>query len=133
MRFLCRQLLFELRSGDKIFVHKTAVAPPMDEVLTLHAAMRRHGPANLLHVRRSAPGFPNGTLVQVAPGLLVGTLFDFIAARTELESRAADLFARLQRGEVKSHVGARVALKDAAEAHRELTGRRTIGATVLLP
>ena len=61
------------------------------------------------------------------------TLFDFIAARTELESRAADLFARLQRGEVKSHVGARVALKDAAEAHRELTGRRTIGATVLLP
>ena len=61
------------------------------------------------------------------------TLFYFIAARTELESRAADLFARLQRGEVKSHVGARVALKDAAEAHRELTGRRTIGATVLLP
>jgi NADPH2:quinone reductase len=61
------------------------------------------------------------------------TLFDYIALRAELESRASDLFSRLAQGEVKSHVGSRVALKDAAEAHRALAARRTIGATVLMP
>jgi NADPH2:quinone reductase len=60
-------------------------------------------------------------------------LFDYIATRAELESRAADLFARLAAGQVRSHVGQRLALRDAAEAHRLLEARRTVGATVLLP
>jgi NADPH2:quinone reductase len=60
-------------------------------------------------------------------------LFDYIKSREDLTARAADLFARLQSGEVKAHVGQRVALRDAAAAHRELEGRRTMGATVLLP
>jgi NADPH2:quinone reductase len=60
-------------------------------------------------------------------------LFDYIKSREDLSARAADLFARLSRGEIKAHVGQRVALRDAAEAHRELESRRTIGATVLLP
>ena len=51
----------------------------------------------------------------------------------DLNARAADLFARLASGDVKAHVGQRVALKDAAVAHRELESRRTMGATVLLP
>jgi NADPH2:quinone reductase len=38
----------------------------------------------------------------------------------------------LASGEIKAHVGQRVALRDAAKAHRDLEGRRTIGATVLL-
>jgi len=60
-------------------------------------------------------------------------LFDYIKSREDLSSRAADLFARLTSGEIKAHVGQRVGLRDAAAAHRELEGRRTIGATVLLP
>jgi NADPH2:quinone reductase len=60
-------------------------------------------------------------------------LFDYIKSREDLSARAADLFARLSRGEIRAHVGQRVALRDAAEAHRELESRRTIGATVLLP
>jgi len=60
-------------------------------------------------------------------------LFDYIKSRADLSARAADLFARLSRGEIKAHVGQRVALRDAAEAHRELESRRTMGATVLLP
>jgi NADPH2:quinone reductase len=59
-------------------------------------------------------------------------LFDYIKSRDELATRAADLFARLASGEVKSHIGQRLALSDAAAAHRELEGRRTMGATVLL-
>jgi NADPH2:quinone reductase len=60
-------------------------------------------------------------------------LFDYIKSRADLSSRAADLFARLASGQIKAHVGQRVALRDAAAAHRDLEARRTIGATVLLP
>jgi NADPH:quinone reductase len=60
-------------------------------------------------------------------------LFDYIKSREELSSRAADLFARLASGQIKAHIGQRVALQDAAAAHRELESRRTMGATVLLP
>ncbi|HVC02017.1 MAG TPA: quinone oxidoreductase [Steroidobacteraceae bacterium] len=60
-------------------------------------------------------------------------LFDYIAAREELQRRAADLFARVAAGEIRAHVGQRFALADAREAHAALAARRTIGATVLLP
>jgi NADPH2:quinone reductase len=60
-------------------------------------------------------------------------LFDYIKTREELNSRAADLFARLASGQIKAHIGQRMALRDAAVAHRALEGRSTIGATVLLP
>jgi NADPH2:quinone reductase len=60
-------------------------------------------------------------------------LFDYIKSREDLTSRAADLFGRIARGEIKAHVGQRVPLRDAAEAHRELESRRTIGSTVLMP
>jgi NADPH2:quinone reductase len=61
------------------------------------------------------------------------TLFDYIKSREDLASRAADLFARLASGKIKAHVGQRVPLRDAADAHRDLESRRTIGSTVLLP
>jgi NADPH2:quinone reductase len=60
------------------------------------------------------------------------TLFDYIKTRQELLTRSSDLFARLQSGSIKVHVGQRFALQDAAAAHRELESRRTLGATVLL-
>jgi NADPH:quinone reductase len=60
------------------------------------------------------------------------TLFDYIRSREELRERAQDLFARLAEGSVQAHIGQRFPLKDAAEAHRALAGRRTVGATVLL-
>jgi NADPH2:quinone reductase len=61
------------------------------------------------------------------------TLFDYIRGREELVTRAADLFARVVSGELKAHIGQRVALREAADAHRALEARTTIGATVLLP
>jgi NADPH2:quinone reductase len=60
-------------------------------------------------------------------------LFDYIKTQAELQARADDLFVRLAAGEIQAHVGQTMALRDAAEAHRALAGRRTIGATVLLP
>jgi NADPH2:quinone reductase len=61
------------------------------------------------------------------------TLFDYIKSRDDLAKRAADLFAKVASGQLKAHVGRRVALRDAAEAHRDLEARRTVGSTVLLP
>jgi NADPH2:quinone reductase len=39
----------------------------------------------------------------------------------------------VNRGVVKIQIGHRYALKDAAEAHRDLQARKTTGATILLP
>jgi NADPH2:quinone reductase len=61
------------------------------------------------------------------------TLFDYIKSRDDLARRAADLFAKVASGQLKAHVGQRVALSDAAQAHRDLEARRTVGSTVLLP
>ena len=58
------------------------------------------------------------------------TLFDYIKTREELQARADDLFARL--AGAQAHIGQKIPVKDAAEAHRALASRRTIGATVLL-
>lgn len=75
-----------------------------------------------------------------APGLLAQkgslfltrpTLFHYIAKREELEQSAAELFELVLAGKVKIEIGQRVALKDAANAHRELEARRTTGSTVL--
>jgi NADPH:quinone reductase len=60
-------------------------------------------------------------------------LFDYIKSAQELQMRADDLFARLASGAVKAHVGQQMALRNAAEAHRALASRRTVGATVLMP
>ena len=59
-------------------------------------------------------------------------LFDYIRSREELRMRADDLFARLAAGAIRAHIGRRRPLAEAAEAHRALASRRTIGATVLL-
>jgi NADPH:quinone reductase len=61
------------------------------------------------------------------------SVFDYIKRREELTARAADLFARLTSGEVKAHIGQQLPLRDAAQAHRDLESRNTIGATLLLP
>jgi NADPH:quinone reductase len=60
------------------------------------------------------------------------TLFDYIRSREELRMRADDLFARMAAGSIQAHIGRRLRLRDAAEAHRALAGRGTTGSTVLL-
>jgi NADPH2:quinone reductase len=45
--------------------------------------------------------------------------------------RAQDLFARLAAGSIHAHIGLRMPLAEAADAHRALASRHTIGSTVL--
>jgi NADPH2:quinone reductase len=59
------------------------------------------------------------------------TLFHYIATREQLEQSAKELFEMVSTGKVKIEVQQRFPLKDAAEAHRQLEGRKTTGSTVL--
>jgi len=56
-----------------------------------------------------------------------------IATREDLEWGAGELMKVVGDGHVKIEIGQRYALKDAAEAHRALEGRRTQSSTILLP
>jgi NADPH2:quinone reductase len=60
-------------------------------------------------------------------------LFHFTHHRSDLERGAAALWGAMRSRAVKADVRQRFALKDAAEAHRALEGRNTIGATILKP
>jgi NADPH2:quinone reductase len=61
------------------------------------------------------------------------SLFDYIARHEELVVAARALFARVRSGKLRVTIGQRYALKDAAQAHRDLEMRRTVGASVLIP
>jgi len=60
-------------------------------------------------------------------------LFDYIATTAELDDSAAALFAVLESGAVKIEVGQTFPLAEARSAHEALEGRRTTGATLLIP
>ncbi|MEQ1780711.1 MAG: quinone oxidoreductase [Hyphomonadaceae bacterium] len=83
------------------------------------------GPADPIPPSRLNQG---GSLIMTRPGL-----FHFTKTRDELERGSAALWGAMRSGAVKADVRQRFALKDAAEAHRALEGRATIGATVLKP
>jgi len=61
------------------------------------------------------------------------TLMTYVVHRELLEPMAADLFDVVESGQVKIDVRQRYALKDVAQAHRDLEGRKTTGSTVLVP
>ncbi|MGZ2411862.1 NADPH:quinone reductase [Sphingomonas sp. F9_3S_D5_B_2] len=85
-------------------------------------------------------GNASGPPDPIAPGLLAQkgslfltrpTLYNYVAARAELESAANALFDVVASGAVKIEVKQRFPLRDAAEAHRALESRRTTGSTIL--
>lgn len=61
------------------------------------------------------------------------TLFTYTGTRERLEANSGELFEMIASGKIEVPVGATFALADAADAHRALEGRRTTGATLLLP
>ena len=61
------------------------------------------------------------------------TLFTYAAKREDLESMSAELFEMVASGKVTIPINQRYALKDAAQAHRDLEARKTTGSTILLP
>jgi NADPH2:quinone reductase len=84
----------------------------------------------------SGPVDPFAPSVLAAKGSLFVTrpvLAHYTRTAEELQETADDLFKVLQSGAVKVHINQRFALKDAAQAQDALTGKRTTGATILVP
>lgn len=61
------------------------------------------------------------------------SLFNYIATREELEADSAALFSALEEGIIEVQINQRYPLREAAEVHRLLEGRKTTGSTVLIP
>jgi NADPH2:quinone reductase len=87
-------------------------------------------------------GQSSGPVAAFDPALLAqkGSLFltrpslaHYAATRDELWWRASDLFNRIKTGELKLRIEKTFPLRDAAEAHRQLEGRKTTGKVLLIP
>jgi NADPH2:quinone reductase len=61
------------------------------------------------------------------------SLKDYIATRDELEWRAGDLFKWVAEGKLKLRIEHTYPLAEAAQAHRDLEGRKTTGKVLLIP
>lgn len=82
----------------------------------------------------SGPVDPFSPLVLSRKGSLYvtrPTLHDYYRTREETEDGCRALFDMVESGRVTPHVGQRWPLREAAEAHRALESRRTVGSTVL--
>lgn len=61
------------------------------------------------------------------------TLYTFVSTDKDFRAVSEDLVAMAASGKIKIPINQRYALKDAAQAHRDLESRKTIGASVLIP
>jgi NADPH2:quinone reductase len=61
------------------------------------------------------------------------TLVDFTRTSQEFSWRAGELFDAISGGSIAVTVSRRYPLVDAAQAHRDLQGRKTFGSVVLVP
>ena len=87
-------------------------------------------------------GFSSGSVAPFDPAILgaTGSLFltrpglnQYIATREELEWRACDLFTWIAGGKLRVRIHEALPLSRAADAHRELEGRRSTGKILLKP
>jgi NADPH2:quinone reductase len=140
----CRHVLIsgrdELVAGVKALTRGTGVAVVYDAVgkdtfMDSLDCVRRLG-MMVTYGNASGPPPAISPLELAKRGSLFLTrpsLFNYIASREELTSAARELFAAVRTKKVRIVIGQRYPLSRAADAHRDLEGRRTTGSTVLIP
>jgi NADPH2:quinone reductase len=74
-----------------------------------------------------------GRLMRKSRAVVGFWLMHCLGRREMMEEPLADLFARVERGELHPHVGATYPLTDIRRAHQDLQGRRTSGKLLLDP
>jgi NADPH2:quinone reductase len=82
----------------------------------------------------SGPAAPIDMLMLSQKGSLYATrptLFNYISSREDLEWRVSDLFRWIGEGKLKINIDKAYPLADAAQAHRDLEGRKTTGKLLL--
>jgi NADPH:quinone reductase len=92
------------------------------------------GPEVLAYVERPVPEPEPGQLLIKTEAIGVNFLRPhFLRSYDEFAWRTDELFAAVQAGTITITTGDRYPLRDAAQAHRDLEGRKTHGSTVLIP
>ena len=102
---------------------------------TVDASLASLAPRGLLATFGNASGpVANFDLAKLSKGSLYitrPTLMTYVATDEALHANASEVLSLVERGTVRVQVNQRYALKDAAQAHRDLEARRTTGSTVL--
>jgi NADPH2:quinone reductase len=122
-----------LTGGKKLQVVYDAVGRDTFEKSLNCLAMRGY---MVLYGAASGPVAPLDPQVLNTKGSLFLTrpsLFHYIATRDDLVRRATEVLTWIQKGELKLRIGATFPLAEAAQAHRDLEGRKTTGKVLLIP
>ena len=124
--------VMEITSGQGVAVVYDGVGKG-----TFEASLKSLGRRGMLATfgNASGPAPPFAPLELSGKSLYVTRprLFDYIASTAELDESAEALFAVLASGAVRIEVGQTFPLEQARAAHQALEGRRTTGATLLIP
>lgn len=122
----------EANGGAKVDVVYDSVGK--DTFTSSIAALRPRG--LLVAFGQSSGAVPPFEIRMLSAGSLFLTrpkLGDYTATREELDMRARELFLAIASKELSVRVDQTYPLRDAVRAHRDLEGRKTTGATVLVP
>lgn len=140
----CDHVILYDREDVAVRVREITGGRGVDVVYDSVGASTFHGSLDSLRPRGTMVSFGNasGPPPEISPLLLSkkGSLYltrptvaHYYADPAEVQEGFAALFEMVGSGKVRPHVGARIPLHDAAEAHRRLEARETVGATVLVP
>jgi NADPH2:quinone reductase len=101
---------------------------------SLNATARRGLIVSYGNASGPVTGLNLGTLAQKG-SLYVSrpTLFDYYHNAAERAAGAEYVFDMFRQGIIDITIGNRYALEDAAQAHRDLEGRKTVGSSILIP
>ena len=124
--------VMRLTSGKGVNVAYDSVAKT-----TFDKSLNCVGPRGMLALFGQSSGpvppFDPARLAKNAIFLTRPGLGPYTATRAELLQRAGDLFDWIASGKLKLRISQTLPLKDAAEAHRLLEGRKTTGKVLLIP
>lgn len=91
----------------------------------------------LVNLGQVADGLPTVNLSELGPvaslTVSVPGVFAYINTHPDLQSAADSLFDMVAGNSLRVHIGQAFSLADAAQAHRALQGRETMGSLILIP
>ena len=108
--------------GQSTFMHSLDCLRPMGMMVSFGQASGSIPPLDIAILSAK------GSLFLTRPSLIAYT-----AEREDLLAHAQDLFGVVEKGVVRIDFKLTYPLADAAQAHRDLEGRKTTGSTILIP
>jgi NADPH2:quinone reductase len=113
-------VVFEMAGGE-VFEQSLAALAPFGRLVTYGIASRRPNEIS------------TGSLMRRSRAVVGFWLMHAVGRPDMIDEALADLFARVQRGELRAHVGGTYPLSEAAQAQVDIAERRTTGKVVLDP